>query len=63
MGIRPHSSGIYITAFEAYCDTGRYSEVARQMGVSASTAKRWVRIGGDEWRKQNADAIRQACAR
>jgi transposase-like protein len=39
------STGIYLTAWQTFMDTGRYSEVARQMGVSPSTAKRWAEKG------------------
>jgi transposase-like protein len=57
-----HSPDIYIAAFETYCDSGRYSEVARQMGVSASTAKRWVRIGGQAWRERHSNDIKRQIA-
>jgi transposase-like protein len=47
------SEGIYISAFETWCDSGTYAEVARQMGVSATTAKRWVQIGARLWKERN----------
>ena len=49
-------AGILRAAYQAYVAAGgRYSEVARQMGVAQTTAKRWVEAGRqlDQARQRN----------